>query len=115
MVDTLGEAEANFLRAKLQAFLSRNPEAEVSAGEREPAVIRAWGEEAIEIPLRSDDEELFEVLNAVKLPPRFTAIWHEDTREFEVIFTVLNNGNRLLERSLIFDIVGPAIAVGLSI
>ncbi len=101
-MDSLNEAEANYLRAKLQAFLCRNPEAEVRTGERDPSVIRAWGEEAIEIPLRSDDEELFEALNAVRLPPRFTAIWHEDTREFEVIFTVIEKENRLLERSFEF-------------
>ena len=101
-MDPLGEAEANYIRAKLQAFLSRNPEAEIKTGGREPTVSRPWGEEAIEIPLRSDDEELFEALNAVRLPPRFTAIWHEDTREFEVIFTVLGTDDHLLEREFEF-------------
>ena len=101
-MDPLGEAETNYLRAKLQAFLSRNPEADVRAGEHEPSVSRPWGEEAIEIPLRSDDEELFEALNAVRLPPRFTAIWHEDTRDFEVIYTVLNREHHLLERRFEF-------------
>ena len=99
-MDTLGEAQANYLRAKLQAFLSRNPEAEVRTGEREPSVIGPWGEESVEIPLHSDDEELFEALNAVRLPPRFTAIWHEDTIEFEVIFTVLEKENHLLAEEL---------------
>ena len=102
MMDTLGEAEANFLRTKLQAFLSRNPEVDVRAGGREASAIRPWGEEAIEIPLRTDDEELFEALNSVRLPPRFTAIWHEDTREFEVIFTVLEGEPHLLERMFEF-------------
>ena len=106
MMDTLGEAEANFLRAKLQAFLSRNPEAEVRAGGREPSVNRPWGEEAIEIPLRNNDDELLEALNAVRLPPRFTAIWHEDTKEFEVIFTVLRRENHLLERRFEFRYSG---------
>ena len=101
-MDSLGEAQANYLRAKLQAFLSRNPEADVRAGEPEPSVSKPWGEEAIEIPLRSDDEELFEALNAVRLPPRFTAIWHDDIREFEVIYTVLNRESHLLERRFEF-------------
>ena len=79
------------------------------AGEREPSVIRPWGEEAIEIPLRSDDEELFEALNAVRLPPRFTAIWHEDTREFEVIFTVLEKENRLLKKGFEFRYRGSSV------
>ena len=102
MMDTLGEAEANLLRAKLQAFLSRNPEAEVRAEGREASITRPWGEEAIEIPLRNDNDELLEALNAVRLPPRFTAIWHEDTRDFEVIFTVLRMENHLLERRFEF-------------
>ena len=101
-MNSLGEAQANSLRAELHAFLTRNPEADVRAGEPEPTVIRPWGEGAIEIPLRSDDEELFDALNAVRLPPRFTAIWHEDTREFEVIYTVLNKEAYLLERKFEF-------------
>ena len=102
MMDTLGEAETNFLRAKLQAFLSSNPEVDVRAGERGTSIIRLWGEAAIEIPLRIEDEELFETLNAVRLPPRFTAIWHEDTKEFEVIYSVLQREAYLLERRFEF-------------
>ena len=101
-MNSLGEAEAKFLRAKLQPFLSRNPEADVKTGGRELSVGGLWGEEAIEIPLRSDDDELLEALNAVRLPPLFTAIWHEDTEEFEVIFTVLWGENYLLERKFEF-------------
>ena len=111
-MDVLGEAEVNYLRAKLQAFLSRNPEADVRIGGRKPSVSRLWGEEAIEIPLRSDDEELFQALNAVRLPPRFTAIWHEDIGEFEVIFTVLNKENRLLGRKFTFRYRGGCYDCG---
>ena len=113
-MDVLGEAEVNYLRAKLQAFLSRNPEADVRIGGRKPSVSRLWGEEAIEIPLRSDDEELFQALNAVRLPPRFTAIWHEDIGEFEVIFTVLNKENRLLGRKFTFRYRGAVTTVALA-
>ena len=69
-------------------------------------MVRPWGEDAIEIPLGSDDDVLCEALNAVRLPPRFTAIWHEDTRDFEVIFTVLEKENRLLHRSFEFRYKG---------
>ena len=111
-MDPLNEAQANYLRAKLEAFLSRNPEAEVRTGERDPSVVRPWGDEAIEIPLRSENEELFEALNAVRLPPRFTAMWHEDTKDFEVIFTVLEKENRLLERSFEFRYRGSCYQCG---
>ena len=111
-MNSLGEAEANYLRAKLQLFLSRNPEADVLAGEREPIVRRPWGEEAIEIPLRRNDEELIEALNVVRLPPRFTAIWHEDTKEFEVIYTVIGMENPLLERKFEFRYKGSCYHCG---
>ena len=112
-MDPIDEAKANYLQAKLQAFLSRNPEADVRTGEREPSVNRLWGDEAIEIPLHSDDEELFEALNAVRLPPRFTAIWHEDTREFEVIYTVVTREDHLLlERRFDFQFRGSSYHCG---
>ena len=101
-MDALREAEDNYIRAKLQAFLSRNPEADIRTDGREPSVSRPWGEDAIEFPLRNDDEELFEALNAVRLPPRFTALWHEDKEELEVIFAVLGKENHLLERGFEF-------------
>ena len=101
-MNELGEAEANYLRAKLQKFITLNPEADVESRERETSIVRPWGEEAIEIPLRSDDEELFQALNSIRLPPRFTAIWHEDTRELEVIYTVVRRDNPLLERRFEF-------------
>ena len=109
-MDTLGEA--NDRRAKLQEFLSRNPEAAIKAGGREPSVSRPWGDESIEIPLHSDDEALFEALNAVRLPPRFTAIWHEDTSELEIIFTVLSKKNYLLGRKFEFRYRGSCYHCG---
>ncbi len=104
--DPINEAEANLLRIRLEEFLSRNPEADVAAGAHEPSLSRLWGDEAIEIPLRNDDDELIEVLNAVRLPPRFTAIWHEDTSEFEVIFTVLRKEDPILKRKFEFHYKG---------
>lgn len=105
---TLDEAAAAYLKAQLQPFLSLNHEAEVKAGESEPSVIGLWGEDAIELPIRNEDAELLNALNAVRLPPRFTAIWHEDTCEFEVIYTVLNKDNYLLDRTFDFRLKGVA-------
>ena len=78
----------------------------MKSGGLEPSIIRPWGEEAIEIPVRTDDEELLESLNAVRLPPRFTAIWHEDSKELEVIFTVLRGEDDLLARKFEFRYKG---------
>ena len=111
-MDALDEAEANYLRAKLQMFLCRNPEAEIRVRAQEPSVSRLWGEEAIEIPLRSDDKELFDALNAVRLPPRFTAIWHDDISEFEVIYTVLTSDDQHLQRKFDFRYRGSCYHCG---
>lgn len=102
------ELEEHDLSLKLKEFLAANPEADIEVEGREPSIVRPWGEEAIEIPLSSEDEELFEALNAVRLPPRFTAIWHQDTREFEVIFTVLNWDSNLLDRKFEFRYRGQS-------
>ena len=107
-MDAIGEAEANLLRAKLQPFLSLNPEADFSTEGGEPSVSRLWGEEAIEVPLSSDDDELVEALNNLRLPPRFTAIWHEGTREFEVIVSVLPPEIYLFEREFEFHYRGES-------
>ena len=94
--------EANVARANLQVFLTLNPEADIRTAGPEPLVCRLWGEDAIEVPIPSDDVELFEALNAVRLPPRFTAIWHEDTKEFEIIYTVLKSDDPILQRRFVF-------------
>lgn len=104
----VNEAESNEARAKLNAFLAANHEADIKVEGKELSVVRPWGEEAIEIPLLSDDDELIDALNAVRLPPRFTAIWHEDTKEFEVIFTVLNWDSPLLDRKFEFRFRGSS-------
>ena len=100
--DPIGQAKATYLRAKLQPFFDLNPEADFRTDDTEYIVGKPWGEEGIEIPFNDEDEELFEALNAIRLPPRFTAIWHEDTQDFEVIHTVLPKRHRLLQREFTF-------------
>ena len=101
-VDSLEEAEANLLRAKLHSFLTLNPQSAFITANSEHVVAKLWGEDGIEIPLSGDNEDLLEALNATRLPPRFTAIWHEDTSEFEVIYTVLSKDNHLGDRQFAF-------------
>ena len=105
-MDTLGEAQENYFQAKLEPFLTTNPEAALEAVDGGLSIVRPWGEEAIQIPLRIDDTELLDILNAVRLPSRFTAIWHEDSKEFEIIASVLRKGHPLLDRSFDFHYKG---------
>lgn len=83
------ETAVSELRAKLQPFLIRNPEAEVSEKEYGPVIAKPWGDESIELRVPDDSDDLLSALNAVRLPPQFTAVWHEDLREFEIIYTAM--------------------------
>ena len=101
-VSEVNEAAADDLRTKLQPFLIRNPEAEVEARDERPVVVTPWGDDSIELRIESDGTELLNALNAVRLPPEFTAVWHEDNREFEVIYTATPFDNELLKRGFEF-------------
>ena len=48
-------------------------------------------------------ELLVETLNAVHLPPRFTAIYHRDLQQLEFIYEFLENSAEVLERSFQFN------------
>ncbi len=50
----------------------------------------------------ADDEALIEALNSVLLPPRFTGIWHRDTKDFEVIWAAIPDNWPELSRTFDF-------------
>jgi hypothetical protein len=75
---------------KLEPFLHLNPLSKVikvEVPEKFIAITRPWGDESIQIRLPLDPAPLVNALNNIHLPERFTALWHDDTKEFEVIFT----------------------------
>jgi len=78
-------------RDQLRPFLEANSESaidEIDSNDGKRIGIRKpWGEDALVIYLPADLEALAEVLNNVLLPDRFTAIWHKDTTDLEVIWT----------------------------
>lgn len=94
------------LHAALGEFLYYNPEAELGEREGESVVTKPWGEKSISFLVTEDDTNLTRALNQVRLPPRFTAIWHRDSRDLEVIFTALGGGEKYLSRSFTFRFEG---------
>jgi hypothetical protein len=46
-----------------------------------------WGDSTIDIRIPENYDTLFDTLNNVLLPERFAAIWHVDTKSFEIIYT----------------------------
>ncbi|MXZ45857.1 MAG: hypothetical protein F4Z08_02490 [Chloroflexi bacterium] len=97
------------LREKLRPFLVRNPEADIESRGERTAIVGPWGEDALELTVNGDDDELLNALNSVRMPPRFTALWHVETNELEVIYTALPLGDEdLVERVFEFRFRGSS-------
>jgi hypothetical protein len=78
-------------REQLASFLTANPrstleEIESRSGKR-IGIKMPWGDESLVIIIPDELGPLAEALNNVYLPERFTAIWHKDTRDLEIIYT----------------------------
>ena len=78
-------------RSAFAKFLERNEGSEITEidfqGKKHRAVMRPWGDESVAIVLPDDYKELSSALNNLKLPNRFTAIYHYDSKNLEVIWT----------------------------
>ena len=80
------------LRGALQKFLSDNPEVtfETVLAEGKPDIIHLvnlWGDPTVGLVVPRDYTLLVDALNGLRLPPRFSAIWHEENKLLEVIWT----------------------------
>lgn len=90
------------MRGRLAEFLKANPGssvAEIDTPQKGLAIKLPWGDESISIQIPNDADALVEALNKVYLPERFTAIWHRDSKFFEIIFTAYPLPRDILERS----------------
>lgn len=90
------------IRIQLDTFLSNNPEAEYGKDEKGAVIKRPWGDTTIELRIPEKPEELVAALNKVILPPRFTAIWHSDSQDLEVIWTAVPVDAEIRARSFEF-------------
>ena len=82
--------------SSLGAYLARNPESKLDMRDDHLVVIKPWGDETLEIDI--GDDEVADALNNVRLPPSFTAIWHADTKDFEVIWAPVAQDSEYLKR-----------------
>ena len=91
------------VREQLAAFLEGNPESEYVVEEGQRRIKRPWGDSTLEIQIPEDDAgELIAMLNSLYLPPRFTALWHRDSEDLEMIWTAMPVGEELRTRSFDF-------------
>ncbi len=71
----------------LKPFLERNPECEYRKRPRGHLIVRPWGDPTLELRVPDDRADIIDALNTIRLTPRFSALWHIDTHDLEVIWT----------------------------
>lgn len=82
-------------KAQLHPFLESHPDVGIEyrevgrKSETQLCITKPWGEDGLVISLPEDIETFSETLNSILLPERYTAIWHKDTKDFEIIWTAL--------------------------
>ena len=76
-------------RAVLAPFLEANPLAEVEEESEgtQIAIRRPWGDRSIRLLVPDPVQPFADVLNQLYLPPRYSAIWHRDTKDLEVLWS----------------------------
>lgn len=90
----------------LAFFLEINPEATRTPEGEKQVISHPWGSTALKIDVDNDDTELIETLNALRLPPRFSAIWHRDQNALEVIYGPISATSEELSHSFAFQFSG---------
>jgi hypothetical protein len=79
---------------RLSTFLERHPYSKIvthkTGGTELRAVDSPWGDQTLIMLIDDDLDPLAEVLNNVILPERLSAVWHQDTKDLEVIWTAHN-------------------------
>lgn len=90
----------------LSDFRSANPEASIEEVGDAYSVNKPWGDPSVALHVSKDNTQLLAALNAVRLPPRFTAILHRDTGDLEFIFSVLKSDDEIRERRFTFSFEG---------
>lgn len=79
------------IKAKLAQFIENNPSSEIISdldnGEAAFSIKKPWDDESLGFYFSSEAEDLFDALNNLLLPERFSAIYHLDTKKFEILWT----------------------------
>ncbi|PFG64316.1 hypothetical protein AXZ77_2951 [Thioclava sp. ES.031] len=79
------------IKEKLATFLEKNSYSEILTGEDGTIFIASpWGDKTIGLVVPKETEKqdsLFDSLNVCTLPEKYSAIYHRDTKQLEVIWT----------------------------
>lgn len=96
-------------KVSLDAFARLNPEATVEAQEDAFLVSKPWGDDSLVIRVSYEARAVAETLNSLRLPPRFSAVWHMDTRDLEFIYGPTAVDNELRMRRFTFTFSGRSL------
>jgi hypothetical protein len=94
------------LEDRLKGFLAANPEIRYQ-GKKGFAILETpWGDPSIVLFVHEKDHQLVEALGPLRLPQRFSAIWHRDSRQLEFIWQTLPEDHHLRSRAFTFCLNG---------
>jgi hypothetical protein len=110
--EQLAEKTANFDASNLPAsppakvaladFATRNPEAIVEDGKDFYVVRKPWGDENLVLRIPHNAGSLINGLSQLRLPPRFTAVWHLNSGDIEFIYGPVPEDSPTRSRSFTF-------------
>jgi hypothetical protein len=97
------------LKQKLSSYFVSNPDSGLKFDKGQFWVEKPWGDPSLQFRLEAGDERLIAALNQSYLPPRFTAIWHRDSRDLEVIWGAVNSSREEIGRHFEFRFGGRCL------
>jgi hypothetical protein len=74
-------------------FLAANPLSKIKRqafevdGPKQAIIEKPWGDSSLAVMIPDDPTALADILNSLRLPLRFSALWHQDTKDLEIIWT----------------------------
>lgn len=86
----------------LEPFLNKNPTSELDEASDPPRILKPWGDATLELWITPDVPDVVASLNSVYLPPKFSALYHWDSRSFEFAWGLYQPGSfadSLLDRN----------------
>jgi len=86
----------------LESFAHVNPEATVETTEEAFLVSKPWGDDSLTFRVSHEARAVADALNSLRLPPRFSAIWHRDTLDIEFIYGPIPANDELRGRRFTF-------------
>ena len=94
------------LRERLRPFLNENPHSSLKETKGRFFIVMPWNDRTVRLRVTNENRDLIDALNQIVLPPRFTAIWHRDSRDLEVIWGAIPRSRPECQRSFRFHFDG---------